>query len=453
MSEKDVTIVVGSQASIQGDGAQELPAEPARPVTGLPRPRKRHRSKRPVQSPEAAEIEPQIEHVDARATFEALGLIDSLVHAVKDAEYEEPTPIQARAIPLVLAGHDLLGCAQTGTGKTAAFALPILQRLSGASNQQENRQGSQRRSNRRAVRSLILAPTRELAIQIGESFDTYGKYTGLKNTVVFGGVGQDPQVKALDRGVDILVATPGRLLDLIGQKIMTLDHVEVLVLDEADRMLDMGFIHDVSKIIKLVPTARQTLLFSATIPREVVDLAQDILVDPVEVTISPDQPTLDAIKQYLYRVPKKSKASLLVELLRSPDITRALVFSKTKHGANRIVKILTNSGITAMPIHGNKSQTARQKALGEFKDGTTRVLVATDVASRGIDVDDISHVIQYDLPNVPETYIHRIGRTGRMGAAGIAIAFCDEEELQCLRDIEKLIRMRIPEVTSHPFRQ
>lgn len=390
--------------------------------------------------------------VESGTSFGALSLIPSLLRAVQDAGYTEPTPIQAKAIPHVLAGKDLLGCAQTGTGKTAAYALPILQRLKNGSAKQQKPDANRKLTSRRAIRALVLSPTRELAIQIGESFTAYAKYTSLKNCVVFGGVGQDPQVRALEHGVDILVATPGRLLDLIGQKYINLDHVEVLVLDEADRMLDMGFIHDVNRIIKLVPTPRQSLLFSATLPKEIVTLAKNFLVKPIEVTISPDQPTLDTIKQSLYYVPRVKKKLLLVDLLGSPSITRALVFTRTKHEANRIVKILSHSNISAMPIHGNKSQTARQKALGDFREGKTRVLVATDVASRGIDVDDISHVIQYDLPNVPETYVHRIGRTGRMGAAGIAIAFCDETEKQCLKDIERLIGMHVPVVKNHPFR-
>ena len=384
--------------------------------------------------------------------FAGLGLVQTLLRAVQDAGYVEPTPIQTKAIPHVLAGLDMLGCAQTGTGKTAAFALPILQRLSSTQDESLNSKAKQKPAKRRVIRALILAPTRELAIQIGESFTTYGKYTGLKNCVVFGGVGQDPQVKALEHGIDILVATPGRLLDLIGQKFINLDHVEVLVLDEADRMLDMGFIHDVNRIIKLVPTRRQGLLFSATIPKEIVELSKSFLVKPIQITIAPDQPTLDTIKQSLYFVGRKKKGLLLVDLLKQVDVfTRTLVFTRTKHEANRVVKILTREGIPAMPIHGNKSQTARQKALGDFKDGTIRVLVATDVASRGIDVDDISHVIQYDLPNVPETYVHRMGRTGRMGAAGLSIAFCDETEKQCLIDIEKFIRMRVPVIKRHPF--
>ncbi len=387
--------------------------------------------------------------------FQGLGLLPILLHAVADAGYEQPTPIQAKAIPLVLAGKDVLGCAQTGTGKTAAFALPILQHLSNTTistgNARPQTTGN-RQVAKRPVRVLILSPTRELAIQIQECFVDYGKYTSLKSTVIFGGVGQDPQVKALHAGVDVLVATPGRLLDLMGQGHVSIDAVEVFVLDEADRMLDMGFIHDVRRVVKELPRKRQTLLFSATMPPEIMDLAKSILRDPVEVRVTPPKVTLETISQALYFVPKKQKQLLLIELLKDKAISRVLVFTRTKHGANQVVKHLTRAGIPAMAIHGNKSQTARQKALGEFKDGKMRVLVATDVASRGIDVDDISHVIQYDLPEVPETYIHRMGRTGRMGAAGAAIAFCDDAERDCLKDIEKLIRMRIPVVQDHPFK-
>ncbi|MBN2154283.1 MAG: DEAD/DEAH box helicase [Candidatus Lokiarchaeota archaeon] len=387
--------------------------------------------------------------------FDGLSLLPSLLRAVVDAGYTEPTPIQSKAIPHVLAGKDLLGCAQTGTGKTAAFALPILQRISATAPASAARpQGPGKKTlAKRAVRALILSPTRELAIQIYENFQGYGKYTGLKSTVIFGGVGQDPQVKALQAGVDVLVATPGRLLDLMGQGFVSIGSIEVFVLDEADRMLDMGFIHDVRRVVKEVPKKRQTLLFSATMPPEIVDLAQSILHEPVEVRVSPEKITLDEIVQSLYFVSKKEKVLLLIELLsKDKVITRALVFTRTKHGANQVVKKLSKAGIPALAIHGNKSQTARQKALGDFKQGELRVLVATDVASRGIDVDDISHVIQFDLPNVPETYVHRIGRTGRMGAVGSAIAFCDEAEKDCLRDIEKLLKKRVPVVNNHPFR-
>ena len=379
------------------------------------------------------------------AHFADLDLIDPLLRAVQVAGYVEPTPIQAQAIPYVLAGRDLLGCAQTGTGKTAAFALPILQHLtnSPAANGQ--------RKQPRAVRVLVLSPTRELAIQIDDSFSTYGRYTDVTNTVIYGGVKQGAQVQRLQRGVEVLIATPGRLLDLIAQGYVKLNRVEVLVLDEADRMLDMGFIRDVQKIIKQVPDQRQTLLFSATLPPEIVDLAARILHNPLEVSVTPEQPTVEAIDQAVYMVPQKQKQALLEYLLRDKKITRVLVFTRTKHGANRVVKHLRKAGIQAEPIHGNKSQSARQTALQNFREGHTRVLVATDVVARGIDVEQISHVIQFDLPNEPETYIHRIGRTGRAGADGSALAFCNETEWPYLKDIEKLIRMRVPVVGDHPF--
>ncbi|HME54394.1 MAG TPA: DEAD/DEAH box helicase [Candidatus Lokiarchaeia archaeon] len=460
--DKGLNAVNATLVDSRNDKKPEKKAEVQRKQSTTPkRQRKSSDSSRPAKKQERLETSaievparlPRSELPGDAGTFTDLGLIPTLLQAVQDAGYVEPTPIQTKAIPHVLAGKDLLGCAQTGTGKTAAFALPILQRLTNKNDASQDQKTSRKQAQRRVIRALILAPTRELAIQIGDSFTTYGKYTGLKNCVVFGGVGQDPQVKALEHGIDILVATPGRLLDLIGQKYINLDHVEVLVLDEADRMLDMGFIHDVNRIIKLVPARRQGLLFSATIPKEIVTLAKSFLVKPVQITIAPDQPTLDTIKQSLYYVSRKKKGLLLVDLLKQSDVfTRTLVFTRTKHEANRVVKILMREGISAMPIHGNKSQTARQKALGDFKDGTIRVLVATDVASRGIDVDDISHVIQYDLPNVPETYVHRMGRTGRMGVAGISIAFCDETEKQCLIDIEKFIRTRVPVIKNHPFK-
>lgn len=382
--------------------------------------------------------------------FADLDLIGNLLRAVQDEGYTEPTPIQEQAIPGVLAGRDLLGCAQTGTGKTAAFALPILQRLSANIGESRHAGKNGKRRPKRLVRVLVIAPTRELAIQIGDSFSTYGRYTGFTNVTIYGGVGQNPQVQALQRGVDIVIATPGRLLDLMGQGHVSLEHVEMFVIDEADRMLDMGFIHDVRRIVKRVPKNRQTLLFSATIPRAIVELAGSILRDPIEISISPEQPTVEAIEQAVFFVSKKKKQALLERLLGDSEITRALVFTRTKHGANRVVKHLAKRGVRAEPIHGNKSQTARQKALKNFRNGKTRVLVATDVASRGIDVDDISHVIQFDLPNEPETYVHRIGRTGRAGAEGIALAFCSEEERPYLKDIEKLIRMHVPIVQNHP---
>jgi ATP-dependent RNA helicase RhlE len=376
--------------------------------------------------------------------FEDLHLIEPLVRAVHHEGYERPTPIQEQAIPHVLAGRDLLGCAQTGTGKTAAFALPILQRLVAAhpdlAHQRE-----------RPIRVLVLSPTRELAAQIGDSFAVYGRHLGLHHTVVFGGVGQDAQTKALRRGVDILVATPGRLLDLMQQGFVRYDRLEVFVLDEADRMLDMGFIHDVRKVIAKLPLKRQTLLFSATMPADIQELSQKILVKPVRVEVTPVATTAEKIDQSVYFVDKSNKRALLIDLLRDPQITRALVFSRTKHGANRVVEQLERAGIASVAIHGNKSQNARERALSGFKGGTTRVLVATDIAARGIDVEDISHVINYDLPEVPETYVHRIGRTARAGASGKAISFCDSEERIMLADIERLIRLKVPVVTEHPY--
>jgi ATP-dependent RNA helicase RhlE len=373
--------------------------------------------------------------------FEDLNLNHKLLDAVRTEGYTQPTPIQERAIPHVLAGKDLLGCAQTGTGKTAAFALPILQRLAASGNG----------NGRRPIRTLVLAPTRELATQIGESFKAYGRKTGLKVTIIFGGVGQNPQVQALKRGVDILVATPGRLLDLIGQGHVHLERAEVLVLDEADRMLDMGFIHDVRRVVKAMPKQRQTLLFSATMPRDIQELADAILVDPVQVSVAPPTMTVEDTEQAVYLVEKSDKMALLRHLLDDPAVTRVLVFTRTKHGANRVVKQLSRSRVSAEPIHGNKSQTARERALANFKKGKTRVLVATDIAARGIDVDSISHVINYDLPNEPETYVHRIGRTGRAGASGIAYSFCSVDERAYLRDIERLIKQRVTVVDEHPY--
>jgi ATP-dependent RNA helicase RhlE len=371
--------------------------------------------------------------------FEDLKLIDPLLRAVRAEGYTEPTPIQEQAIPHVLDGKDLLGCAQTGTGKTAAFALPILQRLSAAPNRD------------RHIRVLVLAPTRELATQIGESFHAYGRNTGLKETVIFGGVGQNPQVDAVRRGIDILVATPGRLLDLMGQGFIKLDKVEVLVLDEADRMLDMGFIHDVRRIINAVPRKRQTLLFSATMPSEIRDLAHNILINPVQVAVTPVASTVELIQQSVYFAEKKDKPALLEHLLRDKSVKRVLVFTRTKHGANKVVKQLGYVPIMAEAIHGNKSQTARERALANFKSGSTRVLVATDIAARGIDVENITHVINYDLPNEPETYVHRIGRTARAGASGHAWSFCDTEEREFLRDIERLIQLHVPVAPTNPY--
>ncbi|HEY3358013.1 MAG TPA: DEAD/DEAH box helicase [Polyangia bacterium] len=374
--------------------------------------------------------------------FEDLQLIDPLVRAVHAAGYAEPTPIQVQAIPQVLTGRDVLGCAQTGTGKTAAFALPILQRLV---------PGAPPAAGPRPVRVLVLSPTRELAAQIGDSFSQYGRHTGLTNTVIFGGVGQDAQTKALRRGVDIVVATPGRLLDLMGQRHVNFDRLEVLVLDEADRMLDMGFIHDVRRIIAALPRKRQTLFFSATLPRDIQELAHDILRDPVRVEVTPAATTVESIRQAVYFVEKSDKRALLEHILADPSITRALVFTRTKHGADRVVRGLGRGGGRAEAIHGNKSQNARERALTGFKSGAIRALVATDIAARGIDVDDVSHVINFDLPNESEVYVHRIGRTGRAGASGIALSFCDFEEREYLADIERLIGLQIPVVAEHPY--
>ncbi|AKV00740.1 ATP-dependent RNA helicase RhlE [Labilithrix luteola] len=363
--------------------------------------------------------------------FAALGLLAPFVRAVAQEGYEAPTPIQSQAIPHVIQGRDLLGCAQTGTGKTAAFVLPILQRLA-----ERPRNGK--------IRCLILAPTRELAAQIGERASAYGRHVGLRQTVIYGGVGQRNQEIALKQKPDILIATPGRLLDLIQQGFVSLDGVEIFVLDEADRMLDMGFIHDVRKVVKLVPTKRQTLFFSATMPRDIADLAQSILIDPVRVSVAPQSTTAEKVEQSVYFVAKSHKRALLEKLLRDQGALRTIVFTRTKHGANRLAEQLTRGGLDAAAIHGNKSQGARERALEGFKNGTISVLVATDLAARGIDVDGISHVVNFELPNVPEQYVHRIGRTGRAGAEGRAIAFCDEDEKKLLQDIERLIRTRIP---------
>jgi ATP-dependent RNA helicase RhlE len=367
--------------------------------------------------------------------FENLDINKSILKAIKEEGYTKPTQIQAEAIPHILKGKDLLGCAQTGTGKTAAFAIPILQNILGKE-KLEKRPGP--------ISALILAPTRELAIQIGESFTSYGKHTGVKNLVIFGGVSQDPQTRALKKGVDILIATPGRLIDLVNQKYIDLKNVEYFVLDEADRMLDMGMINDVKKIIAKLPKVRQNMLFSATMPKEILTLTNSILKKHVSVEVTPVSSTVDTITQGLYLVNKKEKKQLLIDLLKDKDIPSVLVFSRTKHGANKITRDLNNSGIEALAIHGNKSQGARQLALNSFKEGKIRVLVATDIAARGIDVDELSHVINFDLPEVPETYVHRIGRTGRAGQCGTALSFCDVEEKDYLKGIEKLIRKKIP---------
>ncbi len=372
-------------------------------------------------------------------TFEELHLDASLCRALRAEGYTTPTPIQAQAIPHALAGKDLVGCAQTGTGKTAAFALPILQRL------------ARNAPTTRGVRCLVLTPTRELASQIEDSFTRYGRDTRLRYTVVFGGVGQDRQVDALRRGVDVLVATPGRLLDLMAQRLVTFPTLEVLVLDEADRMLDMGFIRDVKKILAALPRKRQTLFFSATMPPDIQDLADSMLVDPVRVAVTPVATTAEAIDQRMYHVSRDNKRSLLLHVLKDPSISKALVFTRTKNGANRVARHLSAAGVTADAIHGNKSQNARERALEAFRDGQLRILVATDIAARGIDIDGVTHVINFEIPNIPESYVHRIGRTGRAGAAGIALSFCDAEERAFVRDIERTIRRKVPVDETHPF--
>jgi len=374
--------------------------------------------------------------------FQDLKLIEPILRALKTEGYTTPTPIQEQSIPIILQNKDLLGCAQTGTGKTAAFAIPILQLLYNDRLQHKEQ---------KTIKALILTPTRELAIQIDESFAAYGKHTGLKHLVVFGGVSQNPQTDALRRGVDILVATPGRLLDLMNQRFVSLDHIKMLVLDEADRMLDMGFVHDVKKIIAKIPAKRQTLFFSATMPKEIQQLADTILNKPEKVEVAPISSTADTIQQSLFYVEKNDKKSLLIHILKDKNIKTALVFTRTKHGADKVVKDLIKVGITAEAIHGNKSQNARQRALSNFKNRTTRVLIATDIAARGIDIDELTHVINYELPNIPETYVHRIGRTGRAGANGIAFSFCDEEEIEFLKDIHKLIAKEIPVEEAHPY--
>ncbi len=378
--------------------------------------------------------------------FKTLRLIEPLLRAIETEGYTIPTAIQQQAIPHVLEGKDLLGCAQTGTGKTAAFALPILQRLHENAPAHANPRGATR-----PIRALILTPTRELAAQIGESFQAYGQNLGMRHTVIFGGVKQGPQTQALRRGIDILVATPGRLLDLLNQRLLTLQSVEIFVLDEADRMLDMGFIHDMRRVIALLPARRQTLLFSATMPPEIRDLANTLLHQPVHVKVAADSPAAETVNQSLYFVDIHSKGALLEHLLKDPAITRALVFTRTKHGADKIVRKLSHASIAAAAIHSNKSQNARLRALADFKEGKTRVLVASDIAARGLDVDGISHVFNYDLPNVAETYIHRIGRTGRAGACGQAVSFCTEEQRDDLREIERLLGKRIP-ILQHSIR-
>ncbi|HKK95093.1 MAG TPA: DEAD/DEAH box helicase [Anaerovoracaceae bacterium] len=374
--------------------------------------------------------------------FNNLNIIEPIQKALKNEEYTKATPIQGMAIPPLLEGKDLLGCAQTGTGKTAAFAVPILQGLS---------KGENSYKGKRKIKALVLAPTRELAIQIGDSFKTYGKHLDLKTLVIFGGVSQNPQTRELGKGVDILVATPGRLLDLINQRFVRLDNIKYFVLDEADYMLDMGMIHDVRKIIEFIPKVKQTMFFSATMPTEISKLANQLLNNPVKVAITPVSSPVDIIEQSVYYVNKKNKTHLLVHLLKTEDVDSALVFSRTKHGADKIVKTLAKDGVKAEAIHGNKSQNNRQLVLKNFKDKKTKVLVATDIAARGIDVDELSHVFNYNLPEVPETYVHRIGRTGRAGLGGVAIAFCDQEEKPLLKDIEKLIGKKVPKIEDHPY--
>jgi ATP-dependent RNA helicase RhlE len=374
--------------------------------------------------------------------FNELNIMPAILKALENENYTVPTPIQEEAIPVILSGRDLFGCAQTGTGKTAAFAIPTLQLLS---------QDKVPATSQRNIRALIITPTRELALQIHESFSTYGKYTRLKSCVIFGGVSQKPQEENLQRGVDILVATPGRLNDLINQRLIDLKHIKIFILDEADRMLDMGFINDVNKIIARTPAKKQTLLFSATMPPAIAKMADTILIKPAKIEVTPVSSTVDTIEQFLYYVDKNNKKDLLIHLLNDKSIVSALVFTRTKHGADRIVRQLAKEKVVAQAIHGDKSQGARQLALNNFKNKTLRVLIATDIAARGIDIDELSHVINYDLPNIPETYVHRIGRTGRAGLGGVAITFCDFDEKELLVDIEKLIGKHINEVKDHPY--
>ena len=378
-------------------------------------------------------------------TFEDLRIVTPIIKALKQQGYTHPTPIQAQAIPSLLQGKDLLGCAQTGTGKTAAFAIPVLQNL------YLDQQTRPPINGKRKIRALVVTPTRELALQIGENFDAYSKFLPLKSTVIFGGVKQGNQTRVLQQGVDILIATPGRLLDLMGQGFIQLNHLEYLVLDEADHMLDMGFIHDIKKIIAKIPTERQSLFFSATMPPEIVALSKNILGKYERVTINPKQTTAERVEQSIYYVAKKDKIKLLIHLLEEEAMDTVLIFSRTKHGADKIVRKLKKSNLQAAAIHGNKSQNARQRALNDFKEGRINILIATDIAARGIDVDELSTVINYDLPNVPETYVHRIGRTGRASASGQALSFCNQEERTYLKKIQQLIKQQIPNIAEHPF--
>ena len=375
--------------------------------------------------------------------FKELGIITPILQALAEEGYTSPTPIQEASIPVLLRKKDLMASAQTGTGKTASFAIPILQNIVSDSNR--------KKGGRQPLRALIVTPTRELAIQIGESFTAYGRHTDVRNTVIFGGVKQGNQTNALKKHPEVLIATPGRLLDLMNQGFITLRDIEYFILDEADRMLDMGFIHDVKRIIRELPERRQSLFFSATMPQPIIELSGKILHNAEKVIIKPEQTTAEKINQSVYFVEKKQKAPLLIHLLEEEDIPSAIVFSRTKHGANKIVKQLDRAGISSSAIHGNKSQGARQKSLSDFKNGDIRILVATDIAARGIDIDELSHVINFDLPNVSETYVHRIGRTGRAGASGRAISFCDMEERAYLKDIQQLIRQQLPVIQPHPY--
>lgn len=373
--------------------------------------------------------------------FEELNIIAPILRALKEENYTEPTSIQEQAIPLLLDKNDIMASAQTGTGKTAAFAIPILQHL-------ENE-----KSNSKKIKSLILTPTRELAIQIGESFTTYGKYTSIKNTVIFGGVNQNKQTAAIRNGVDVLIATPGRLLDLMNQGFINLRDIQYFVLDEADRMLDMGFIHDIRKVIAVLPPKRQSLFFSATMPDTIVELSRKILNNPKKIAVTPVSSTAQTIQQYLYYTNKSTKKDLLLHILKDPKMDQVLLFDRTKHGADRIVKELKKKNISAAAIHGDKAQNQRQKALNQFKEKEIRVLVATDIAARGIDIDKLQYVVNFDIPNVAETYVHRIGRSGRAGEAGVSISLCEPEENDYLKDIEKLIKQKIPVVNENPFPQ
>ena len=390
-------------------------------------------------------------------TFSDFGFSTELLRAVRAKNYTVPTPIQEKAIPHVLSGKDLLGCAQTGTGKTAAFALPILQKLGQEGGQGQEQEGPHpgRKEKKRAfrpVRALVLTPTRELATQIGESFREYGRHTGLRQTTVYGGVSQAPQERALREGVDIVVATPGRLLDLMSQGLIRLGAIEIFVLDEADRMLDMGFIHDIRRLVDKLPPRRQSLFFSATIPGDIRRLADTILRDPVRVTVSPQAPAPEAVEHYLYLVEKPDKAALLQHLLADPALRNVLVFTRTRHGADRVARHLARARIPAEAIHGDKTQRAREQALSDFRRGKSRVLVATDIAARGLDIVGLSHVVNYDLPNEPESYVHRTGRTGRAGLSGIALSFCDIGERPYLPAIEQLLRRHLKVVEDHPHR-